>query len=149
MPCVSIILVNFWLVVSAGLPSCNRSARTAGSVCHRRAIAVEERVDPVPRLRPVAHDDSTALRWRAAKLRIRYIFACFILDRRNSVPNSNARRSTLAVHWLKYWRSPLSLPSATDAIGLATAWKQIYNSDLGAGSVDAAHVALFQQAIEA
>lgn len=50
---------------------------------------------------------------------------------------------------LKYWRSPVVLPAANDAVGLATAWKQIYNSDLGAGSVDAAHVALFQSAIEA
>ncbi|GCE82204.1 hypothetical protein [Komagataeibacter diospyri] len=50
---------------------------------------------------------------------------------------------------LKYYRSPDPLPAANDAVGQAHTWKRIYNTSLGAGDVDAAHVALFQQAIEA
>lgn len=48
---------------------------------------------------------------------------------------------------LKYWRSPEALATYNDATGLATNWKMIYNTSLGAGAVDANHVALFQQAI--
>ncbi len=48
---------------------------------------------------------------------------------------------------LKYYDSPLALPANT-ATALATYWKTIYNTSLGAGSVDAAHVAYFQQALD-
>lgn len=52
-----------------------------------------------------------------------------------------------AIARIKYWRAPAALPAATDATGLANYWKTVYNSDLGAGVVDAATVACFQTAI--
>ncbi|MEZ7136808.1 hypothetical protein [Komagataeibacter sp. SM21] len=58
-------------------------------------------------------------------------------------------RYACAMARLKYYRSPDPLPAANDALGQAHTWKRIYNTSLGAGDVDAAHVALFQQAIEA
>ncbi|GBQ77961.1 hypothetical protein LU298_13495 [Komagataeibacter intermedius] len=50
---------------------------------------------------------------------------------------------------LKYYRAPDPLPAANDAPGQAHMWKRIYNTSLGAGDVDPAHVALFRQAIGA
>lgn len=50
---------------------------------------------------------------------------------------------------IKYFRAPQALPAENDAAGMALYWKAIYNSDLGAGVVDPAHVAMFQQAIAA
>ncbi|ATU72690.1 hypothetical protein SXCC_04815 [Gluconacetobacter sp. SXCC-1] len=50
---------------------------------------------------------------------------------------------------LKYYRAPDALPAANDAAGLCGLWKRIYNTSLGAGAADTAHIALFQQAIEA
>ena len=49
---------------------------------------------------------------------------------------------------LKYWRSPLPLPAATDAIGLANYHKDVYNTTLGAADVQT-NISLFQQAINA
>ena len=38
---------------------------------------------------------------------------------------------------LKYWRSPSSLPhDPDDVFGLAQLWKAVYNTELGAGTVD-------------
>jgi hypothetical protein len=54
-----------------------------------------------------------------------------------------------AICRIKYRRAPQVLPAYNDAAGLANYWKTIYNSSLGAGVVDAAHVALFQSAINA
>lgn len=50
---------------------------------------------------------------------------------------------------IKYWRSPRSLPIFTDAVGQATMWKTVYNSDLGAGVVDSATISCFTAAIAA
>ena len=50
---------------------------------------------------------------------------------------------------IRLYRSSDPLPDATDAEALCRYWKQKYNSAEGAGQVDAAHIALFQQAIEA
>ena len=50
---------------------------------------------------------------------------------------------------IRLYRSPEPLPDATDAEALCRAWKAIYNTVEGAGQVDAAHIALFQQAIDA
>lgn len=50
---------------------------------------------------------------------------------------------------VKYIRSPQALPAANDAAGLARMWKSVYNSSLGAGVIDGAHVLMFQQAIGA
>lgn len=50
---------------------------------------------------------------------------------------------------IKYRRSPDPLPDAKDAAGMAGMWKKIYNTSLGAGAADKAHVALFEQAIAA
>jgi hypothetical protein len=36
---------------------------------------------------------------------------------------------------IKYWRSPESLPAATDIEGQAELWKLVYNSPLGKGTV--------------
>ncbi|MCK9821326.1 hypothetical protein [Komagataeibacter oboediens] len=58
-------------------------------------------------------------------------------------------RYACAMARLKYYRSPDPLPAANDAPGQAHTWKRIYNTSLGAGDVDASHIALFQQAIEA
>lgn len=49
---------------------------------------------------------------------------------------------------IKYYRSPLALPSEKDAVGLAGYHKAIYNSALGAADA-AANVPLFQMAISA
>ncbi len=54
-----------------------------------------------------------------------------------------------AICRLVYRRSPLALPAAGDAAGMAAYWKRVYNTKLGAGVADAAHVALFQQGIAA
>lgn len=48
---------------------------------------------------------------------------------------------------IKYMSAPEALPQSTNALALAEYWKQIYNSSLGAGVVDASHVAAFQTAI--
>jgi len=37
---------------------------------------------------------------------------------------------------VKYWMRPEPLPSAGDVDGLASYWKSIYNSELGAGTVE-------------
>lgn len=50
---------------------------------------------------------------------------------------------------IKYRRAAAPLPAADDAAGLAGYWKAAYNSADGAGLVDAARIALFQQAINA
>lgn len=50
---------------------------------------------------------------------------------------------------VKYIRAPGALPAANDPVGLVGAWKAIYNSALGAGAVDASHIAMAQQAIAA
>ena len=50
---------------------------------------------------------------------------------------------------IRLYRSSDPLPDATDAEALCRAWKLIYNTVEGAGQVDAAHIALFQQAIDA
>ncbi|RBM07745.1 hypothetical protein [Novacetimonas cocois] len=49
---------------------------------------------------------------------------------------------------LKYYRAPGPLPDADDAAGQCRYWKSNYNTSLGAGAADAAHIALFRQAIE-
>jgi hypothetical protein len=38
-----------------------------------------------------------------------------------------------AVCRIKYWMSPEPLPMADDPVGMGHAWKQIYNTELGAG----------------
>lgn len=51
------------------------------------------------------------------------------------------RVSQLAWNWqyaaamcrIKYLRSPLPLPQSNDLIGMAAIWKQVYNTDQGAG----------------
>ena len=50
---------------------------------------------------------------------------------------------------VKYIRSPLALPAANDAAGICNAHKAIYNTAGGATVVDAAHIALAEQAISA
>ena len=50
---------------------------------------------------------------------------------------------------IRLYRSPDPLPDATNAEALCRAWRIIYNTVEGAGQVDAAHIALFQQAIDA
>lgn len=50
---------------------------------------------------------------------------------------------------IKYLRAEPPLPAYDDAEGLATYWKNFYNTALGAGSVDAGHIASFKRAIEA
>jgi hypothetical protein len=49
---------------------------------------------------------------------------------------------------IKYWRSPLPLPAANDAAGLANYHKSVFNSALGAADVER-NTPLFQQAINA
>lgn len=49
---------------------------------------------------------------------------------------------------IKYLSSPSALP-ANNATALANYWKTVYNSELGAGQVNAATVANFQAAINA
>jgi hypothetical protein len=49
---------------------------------------------------------------------------------------------------VKYWRSPLPLPAATDAAGLAAYHKSVYNTAEGAADVTT-NTPLFQQAISA
>ena len=39
---------------------------------------------------------------------------------------------------LHYWRSPKHLPKPGDVEGLATIWKRVYNTHLGAGTVEKA-----------
>lgn len=46
-------------------------------------------------------------------------------------------------------RCPQALPQPYDAVGMCRYWKAHYNTAGGAGSVNAARIALFQQAIEA
>lgn len=50
---------------------------------------------------------------------------------------------------LVYWVSPDPLPAADDAAGLCGMWKSVFNTSAGAGTVDAAHIELFQAAIDA
>ncbi len=49
---------------------------------------------------------------------------------------------------IRYKRSPKALPGNV-AVELANYWKTVYNSNLGAGAVDASHIAMFRQAIDA
>jgi len=49
---------------------------------------------------------------------------------------------------IKYWRSPLPSPVATNAAGCAGYHKQVYNSALGAADAET-NTPLFQQAIDA
>jgi hypothetical protein len=58
-------------------------------------------------------------------------------------------RYACAMARIRYYRSPLPLPAANDAVGLCTYWKGIYNTALGAGAADATHIAAFQAAIDA
>jgi len=46
-------------------------------------------------------------------------------------------------------RSPYSLPARDDAAAQCRGWKQIYNTQFGAGVVNAASIALFEAAIAA
>ncbi|CAP57502.1 hypothetical protein [Gluconacetobacter diazotrophicus] len=48
-----------------------------------------------------------------------------------------------------FFRSPVPLPPRDDPVAQCAAWKRGYNTALGAGAVDRAHIALFQQAIDA
>ena len=48
---------------------------------------------------------------------------------------------------IKYLRSPKPLPIHQTAFNLCQYWKNIYNTPSGKGLVDAAHVSLFQAAI--
>lgn len=72
-----------------------------------------------------------------------------------STPNDRTRQLVwnlayaAAMCRVRYKRASSELPAATDAAGLARYWKQVYNSSLGAGMVDAHHVELFQMAINA
>lgn len=50
---------------------------------------------------------------------------------------------------IKLYRSSEPLPSADCPLALCQYWKRHYNTALGAGECDSAHVALFQQAINA
>ncbi|CAM2806291.1 hypothetical protein [Komagataeibacter xylinus] len=50
---------------------------------------------------------------------------------------------------LKCHRAPDPLPATDDAAGQCRFWKANYNTALGAGHTDPAHIALFAQAIEA
>ena len=50
---------------------------------------------------------------------------------------------------VRYIRSPLTLPVADDAAGIVRYWKVVYNTAGGAGLIDAAHIALAEQAIAA
>jgi hypothetical protein len=54
----------------------------------------------------------------------------------------------VAMARIKYWRSPLAAPAATDAVGCANYHKTVYNSSLGAADV-AVNTPLFAQAIAA
>lgn len=58
-------------------------------------------------------------------------------------------RYACAMARIRYYRSSLLLPAATDAIGLCRYWKTVYNTAQGAGAVDATHIAAFQAAIDA
>jgi hypothetical protein len=49
---------------------------------------------------------------------------------------------------IKYWRSPLKSPAATDAAGCANYHKTVFNSALGAAD-PIANIPLFQKAIDA
>lgn len=50
---------------------------------------------------------------------------------------------------VKYARDSDPLPAADDATGIATYWKRVYNTHLGAGQVDSASVSMALQAIAA
>lgn len=50
---------------------------------------------------------------------------------------------------IRLYRSSEPLPDADCALALCRYWKLYYNSSLGAGQVDNAHISLFQQAIDA
>ena len=58
----------------------------------------------------------------------------------------NLRYATLIAR-LIYYRNPMKLPDASDAMGLATYHKTIYNSSLGKTNVDNS-VTLFQNVIK-
>jgi hypothetical protein len=58
----------------------------------------------------------------------------------------NLRYATL-ISRLVYYRSPVKLPDASDAIGLATYHKTIYNTSLGKTNVDSS-VSIFQSVIK-
>ena len=50
---------------------------------------------------------------------------------------------------IRLYRSPDPLPSPDCALALCQYWKLHYNSLIGAGQVDSAHIFMFQQAINA
>ena len=50
---------------------------------------------------------------------------------------------------VKFIRSPGALPAADDAPGIVRYWKVVYNTAGGSGAIDAAHIALAEQAIAA
>lgn len=56
-------------------------------------------------------------------------------------------RFAAAMCRIKYLRSSLPLPKNT-AFNLCQYWKNIYNTPKGKGQVDAAHISLFQAAID-
>lgn len=50
---------------------------------------------------------------------------------------------------IKFYRTPFSLPRATDAFGMCSVWKGGYNGPTGAGAVTSDRISLFQDAIDA
>lgn len=62
------------------------------------------------------------------------------------VTNDNYAAAMCRVRLL---RVPEPLPDADCAVALCAYWRKYYNTYLGKGEVDANHIALFQQAIEA
>ena len=41
----------------------------------------------------------------------------------------------IAMARVHYWRSPMKMPLEDDAVGLANKWKQVYNTELGRGTI--------------
>ena len=66
----------------------------------------------------------------------------------SSLALTNNPAFSAAMCRVKYLRSSLPLPQNT-AFNLCQYWKQVYNTPLGKGKVDAQHISLFQTAIDA
>ena len=99
-------------------------------------------------MEPATHDDCwwNFLRYRPELARA-VSALCHDEEPSASLLQSNPAYAA-AMCRVKYLRSPLPLPKNT-AFNLCQYWKQVYNTPLGKGQVDAQHISLFQEAIDA
>ncbi|GAJ29744.1 hypothetical protein [Acidomonas methanolica] len=103
-------------------------------------------------MEPATHDDCWH-NWLWARPALAQVVLGYLPARFKGVPNVGAMIESdsyaVAMSVIRFRRSPVALPPRNDAGAQCTAWKAGYNSALGAGEIDGARIALFQEAIDA